>query len=622
MQNGTPLGAECLGQNRCRFHVWAPNADGVQVVLQPPGKGLHDLKPSGEGYYTGVVEGVNPGSRYMYRLNFRDREPVTRPDPASRFQPEGVHGPSGVTAAPDGRTTGWSGISPANYIIYELHVGAFTPAGTFEAIIPRLDALKELGITAIEIMPVAQFPGSRNWGYDGVFPFAVQNSYGGPPGLRRLVHACHDLELAVILDVVYNHLGPEGNFLRDFGPYFTEDYKTPWGEAVNFDGPMSDHVRRFFIENALYWVSTFRIDALRVDAVHAIKDFSAHPFLMELAEAVHLLAEKENRKIGCIAESDLNDTRIIRPRTMGGFEFDAQWSDDFHHSLHALLTGEKDGYYRDFGKIGDLAKAYSEGFVYSGQYSAHRGRRHGNSSRSVPASRFVVCGQNHDQVGNRMLGERLSRLAGFEQLKLAAGAVLLSPFIPLLFMGEEYGEPAPFLYFISHEDEQLVRRVREGRRNEFAAFGWAESPPDPQSEETFVKSRLDPDLVKKSPHAELYAFYRHLIRMRREIPALARLRKKTMAVDADEMEKIIVLRRWSKKNEVLILMNFSDRRNTREQAVHDQSWSLILDSASEKWAGPGAAAPERIEPDDRASIPLAAHSVVVYEKETTPLRAG
>jgi maltooligosyltrehalose trehalohydrolase len=359
-------------------------------------------------------------------------------------------------------------------------VGTFTPEGTFEAIIPHLDELRELGITAVELMPVAQFPGTRNWGYDGVYPFAVQNSYGGPEGLKRLVNACHGRGIAVVLDVVYNHLGPEGNYLWDFGPYFTDRYKTPWGSAINFDGPHSDPVRRLFIENALYWVTEFRMDGLRIDAVHGILDFSAYPFLEELASAVHEKAERLNRRVYVIAESDLNDTRVIRSRELGGYGLDAQWNDDFHHALHTLLTEDQTGYYQDFGRLGDLVKAFREGFVCSGQYSSYRRRRHGNSSRDIPAGCFVVFAQNHDQVGNRMRGERLSQLVCRERMKLAAGVVFLSPFIPLLFMGEEYGETAPFPYFISHSDADLVEAVRRGRREEFAAFGWSQEPPDPQ----------------------------------------------------------------------------------------------------------------------------------------------
>ena len=440
------------------------------------------------GYHEVLVDGVEPGTLYRYRLDGT----LERPDPASRCQPEDVHGPSQVVDSHfDWDDSAWCGIPLREYILYELHVGTFTPEGTFEAIIPYLPELKALGITAIELMPIAQFPGQRNWGYDGVYPFAVQHSYGGPDGLKRLVQACHRHGLAVVLDVVYNHLGPDGNYLGDYGPYFTERYKTPWGGALNFDGPYSDEVRRFFIDNALFWVTEFRIDALRLDAVHAILDHSAQPFLQELGLALQARAEHMNRRIYAIAESALNDTRIIRSRELGGYGLDAQWNDDFHHALRVLLTDDRGGYYQDFGELGHLAKAFREGFVYAGDYSAYRRRRHGHSSRHMPAQQFVVFAQNHDQVGNRMFGERLSQLVSLEALKLAASAVLLSPFIPLLFMGEEYGEVAPFQYFISHLDPQLVDAVRRGRREEFAAFAWQGEPPDPQDIATFQRAKLD-----------------------------------------------------------------------------------------------------------------------------------
>ena len=451
------LGAIYLGDGRCSFRVWAPRAQQVEVRIVAPGQRIIPLRRDERGYHEVVAESVDPGTRYFYRLDGESE----RPDPASRFQPEGVHGPSQVV---DSRFSwgdaGWFGLPLRDYIIYELHVGTFTGEGTFAAVVTHLEQLKELGITVLELMPVAQFPGSRNWGYDGTYPFAVQNSYGGPDGLKHLVSACHQRGLAVVLDVVYNHLGPEGNYLGDFAPYFTDRYRTPWGPAVNFDGAHSDEVRRFFIENALSWVTEFHVDGLRIDAVHAILDFSAKPFLQELAEAVHAQAERLNRRIYLIPESDLNDTRLIRAPEVGGFGLDAQWNDDFHHALHTLLTGERTGYYEDFGEIRHLVKGFREGFVYSGEYSPYRRRRHGNSSRSLPAHRFVVFAQNHDQVGNRLRGDRLSHLVSLEALKLAAGVILLSPFIPLLFMGEEYGEIAPFEYFVSHSDPGLIEAVR------------------------------------------------------------------------------------------------------------------------------------------------------------------
>ncbi len=470
------------------------------------------------------------------------------------------------------------------------------------------------GYTALELMPLAQFPGGRNWGYDGVYPFAVQNSYGGPDGLKRLVDACHGKGLAVILDVVYNHLGPEGNYLRDFGPYFTDFYNTPWGDAVNFDGEHSDEVRRYFIENALYWVQDCRIDALRIDAVHAILDFSAQPFLLELGAAIRRAGGRLNRRIHCIAESDLNDTRLIRPKHLGGFGLDAQWNDDFHHALHALVTGERDGYYEDFGTLEDLALTWTEGYAYGGRYSAYRKRRHGNPSRNVPARRFVVFAQNHDQIGNRLRGDRLSSRLSLGELKLVAGVVLLSPFVPLLFMGEEYGETAPFPYFVSHGDPDLVQAVREGRRREFAAFGWKETPPDPDAGETFRSAKIDPDRRTEGRHKVLLDFHQTLIRLRKEIPALSRLSKKHTRIALDETARIFFAHRRDGESEVCIAFHFDGSDRTAALPFPRGRWRRRLDSGGTQWQGPGAAAPDRIETDGDAEIRLTPHNVLLYER--------
>ncbi|MGA6926828.1 MAG: malto-oligosyltrehalose trehalohydrolase, partial [Desulfosarcina sp.] len=538
------LGATVLEDRRCRFKVWAPLADRVEVCLPEPGSRSWSMQPRTNGYFTTVVDDIDPQAHYRYRLRTADKGTLLRPDPASRFQPEGVHGPSAVVAGHfDWTDTSWCGLPLSRYVLYELHVGTFTRQGTFDGVIEQLDDLARLGVTAVELMPVAQFPGARNWGYDGVFPFAAQNTYGGPPGFKRLVDACHARGLAVVLDVVYNHLGPEGNYIGDFGPYFTDFYRTPWGQAINFDGPFSDEVRRYFIENALYWVDECHVDALRLDAVHSILDFTARPFLEQLAEAVHGRAEVLNRRIHLIAESALNDTRIIRAREMGGFGIDAQWNDDFHHSLHTALTDERTGYYRDYDGLVDLARAWRDGYVYTGQYSPFRRRTHGNSSRNIPARRLVVFAQNHDQVGNRLDGDRLATIVSFEKQKLAAGLVLLSPFIPLLFMGEEYGDPAPFPYFISHSDPALIRAVQKGRRAEFAGFDWQSEPPDPQDEKTFERSRPDRSLRNDGRHHVLYEFHRTLLHLRTTLPALATLSKKCMTVTCDRDLGLLVVHR-------------------------------------------------------------------------------
>jgi maltooligosyltrehalose trehalohydrolase len=564
------------------------------------------------GYYEAVVQDVGPGSHYFYRLD-GVRE---RPDPASRLQPAGVHGPSQVVDLTGFQWEDhkWLGSVLDEYVIYELHVGTYSPQGIFDAITPHLDQLKELGVTALEIMPVAQFPGEHNWGYDGAYPFAVQSSYGGPAGLQRLVNACHQRGLAMILDVVYNHLGPEGNYLADFGPYFTDRYRTPWGPSLNFDGPYSDEVRRLFVENALYWVTDLHVDALRLDAIHAIVDPSAMPFLAELARVVHGEAKRIGRRIYLIAESNLNDPRVIRPPEAGGYGLDAQWNDDFHHALHVLLTQEKAGYYRDFGKFDHLAKAFQDGFVYSGAYSTYRKRRHGASSRDIPASRFVVFAQNHDQVGNRLRGERLSCLTKFETLKLAAGAVILSPFIPLLFMGEEYGETAPFQYFTSHSDPGLVEAVRRGRREEFAPFEWQGDAPDPQGEASFLDCKLDHALRGQEPHATLWEFYHELIKLRQHRSALRQLSKQHSDVTALAPKRTLVVRRWSESEDLVIAFNFGSDLSSISPMIPTGSWRVELDSASQRWRGPGSLLGSTWESTVDAALELNPESFAVLSR--------
>ena len=421
---------------------------------------------------------VNAGDMYMFVVDGKSYS-----DPASLSQPEGVHGPSQAVNLNSFIWTDsqWKGVLPDELIIYELHTGTFSIAGTFDGIAGKIKYLKELGITAIEIMPVAQFPGSRNWGYDGVFPFAVQNSYGGSERLQKLVDACHQENIAVILDVVYNHLGPEGNYLSAFGPYFTDKYKTPWGKALNFDDEWSDEVRRYFVENALMWLRDFHIDGLRLDAVHEIKDFSAKHFLEELKDNTDKLNETSATTHFLIAESDLNDPRVIYPVEKGGYGIDLQWCDDFHHAVHALVTGETFGYYSDFGSIDHLSKSFNNAFVHDGTFSQFRKRTFGNRISDLPGSKFVVFTQNHDQIGNRMLGERMTSLVDHETLKILAAAILTSPYIPLIFMGEEYGETNPFRYFTSHQDKKLARAVRKGREKEFAWISGKVKVPDPQS---------------------------------------------------------------------------------------------------------------------------------------------
>lgn len=617
------IGADYPGNGRCEFTVWAPLLKNVEVKLVSPHERQISMRQNRKGYWKTVAEGVFPETRYFYKLDNR----VDRPDPASRFQPDGVHGPSQIIDPNEFQWNDnhWKGISLNDLIIYELHVGTFTKEGTFEAIIPYLDYLNDLGITAIELMPVAQFPGNRNWGYDGVYPFAPQNSYGGPAGLKTLINACHKKGFSVIMDVVYNHLGPEGNYLRDFGPYFTDKYKTPWGDAVNFDSHYSDEVRQFFIQNALYWITEYHFDTLRLDAIHGIFDFSAKHFLQELGEAVHKQAEILGKNIYVIAESDLNNVRIINPVEIGGYGLDAQWNDDFHHSLHTLITGDCKGYYEDFGKIWHIEKAFREGFVYSGEYSQYRKRRHGNSSKGRPSYQFIVFSQNHDQVGNRAIGDRLSRAQSFEKQKVAAGITILSPCIPLLFMGEEYGEISPFQYFVSHSDEELVRAVRQGRKEEFVSFGWKGEIPDPQAESTFLNSKVNIRLHLQGKHNIFFNFYRELIKLRKEIPAFSNLIKENMEIWGFEEEKVLFVRRWFEDEEVFCIYNFNEKDIELNLMLPEGIWKKMLGSSSKEWGGSGCVSEETIKQQYKeVFIKINPDSFVLYRmcKESRSGSAG
>lgn len=605
-----PLGATFQAEEGCHFLVWAPCVRKCEVHVVEPLERNIEMLPLGRGYYYALAEGVAVGAHYYYRLDAQ----TEKPDPASRFQPQGVHGPSEVIdLAYDWKDVGWKGLELDDYIIYELHVGTFTARGTFEGVIEHLERLKELGISAIELMPIAQFPGRRNWGYDGVYPFSVQNSYGSPAALKALVEECHARGLAVVLDVVYNHLGPEGNYLASFGPYLTDRYRTPWGPAINFDGPECDEVRRFFIENALYWVRQYHFDALRLDAVHAIIDASANPFLEELGNAVHTEAERVGRMVYVIAESDRNDSRIVRPVEAGGTGLDAQWNDDFHHAVHALITGERNGYYSDFGSVGQLAKAWREGFVYSGEYSAYRQRRHGNRSSDLAPERFVVFAQNHDQVGNRMKGERLSQLVSFEALKLAAGLVLLSPFIPLLFMGEEFGEVAPFEYFSSHSDPGLIEAVRRGRREEFAAFNWQGQAADPQDEGTFDRCKVNHNLRREGQFHTLYEFVRQLIRLRKQLAPGSQTDKKGMVVDANEQKKLLQVSCLSNRRASLMVFNLGGGTAVTEPFSPRMNYNKVIDSADRRWRGKGSLSAEMLGIGEASVISVAPYSFVLFQ---------
>jgi maltooligosyltrehalose trehalohydrolase len=609
------LGANPLSTGECSFLVWAPLWDSVKLHILSSNNRVVHMERLPNGYFRALVQEAPPGCRYLYDLGGNGVK--MRPDPASRFQPEGVHGPSEIVPRFNVERTDdeWRGLPCRDLVFYEIHVGTFTPEGTFDAVIPRLRHLKDLGVTAIELMPVAQFPGQRNWGYDGVFPFSVQNSYGGPSGLQRLVNACHHEKLGVALDVVYNHLGPEGNYLADFGPYFTDRYRTPWGQALNFDGEYSDEVRRFFVENALYWIEEFHVDILRLDAVHAIIDNSAKPFLRELNGAVRAATPALQREIHLIPECDRNDIRTVQAPDRGGYGFSAQWNDDFHHAVHAVLTRESSGYYQDFGQVSQIAKSLTAGFVYQGEYSKYRLRSHGNQSKGTSGEHFVAFIQNHDQIGNRMKGERLGHLLDFEALKVAAGMILLSPFLPLLFMGEEYSERSPFQYFVSHEDPALIEAVRQGRRNEFKAFGWGEDPPDPQDSATFLRSRLHWELQYREPHKQLRELYTELLRLRKIFPALNNPDMSCIEATPFEKENALLLRRWSECDQTFAIINFGQDSARLPLSLPKGRWTKVLNSRDRRWCGPGSSLPECLPYTPERSIAMDPLSFALYHSD-------
>jgi maltooligosyltrehalose trehalohydrolase len=601
------LGITLIPGVGARMLFWSPGAASVQTEFE--GRGLFSLEKKDFGYWEGIFPEIVAGDRYMMVIDGTKKIP----DPVSLSQPDGVHASSEIidTSLFPRSPDIWKGINISDLIIYELHPGTFSPEGTFKGIAGKLDYLHDLGITAIELMPVAQFPGKRNWGYDGVYPFAVQDSYGGPQQLSELVNACHKKGIAVILDVVYNHLGPEGNYLSLAGPYFTDKYKTPWGSAVNYDDAWSDGVRNYFIENALMWFRDFDVDGLRLDAVHAIRDFGAVHFLQELAEYTERLNTMTGKRHFLIAESDLNDVRYITPLHEKGLGMDSQWCDEFHHALHARITDEKEGYYSDFGNTSHLVSSYNNAFVYDRKYSVHRKRIFGSSAAGMPGDKFIVFTQNHDQVGNRMLGERLSTLVSFETLKLAAGAMFVSPFIPMLFMGEEYGEDAPFLYFVSHGDKDLNKAVREGRKKEFADFVTDKEPPNPDLEETYNNSKLKWDFGSDDKKNKLLKFYKALIHLKKTHPALKPGNREAFSAIEAAGGEVVCLKIYfnerpgdlnGKNSKVAfegksdsvhenegilkIILNFS--HNSVEVAVADgltASSQVLLYSAHERWGG-------------------------------------
>lgn len=562
--------------------LWAPFAK--KVTLQNITQGKHlQLEAKDYGYWQTETNNLKTGDRYMFSLD--DDNPL--PDPASLSQPEGVHKPSEAIDIKDFNWTDNDWVNPdfGDYILYELHTGTFTEQGTFESIISKFEHLKSLGVNAIELMPVAQFPGERNWGYDGVYPFAVQQSYGGAKALQAFVDTCHSHGFAVVLDVVYNHVGPEGNYLGTFAPYFTDKYKTPWGSAVNYDDAYCDPVRLFVIENALMWLRDFHIDALRLDAVHAIKDYSPNHIIKEMNEAVSLLNQIMTSPKYLIAETDLNNSRFIRGRKEDGYGLRAQWCDEFHHSMRVAAGQERTGYYKDFNGVADLAKSMKHAYVHTGQYSPSRHQKFGTSTKGITADHFVVFDQNHDQVGNRMLGERISQLVSYEMQKLMAAVVLTAPFVPLLFMGEEWGASTPFTYFVDHSDPALVQAIAKGRKEEFSHFNQTGEPLPAHDRATFLKSKLNWEEITHTSHDALLKYYQRLIYLRKNLLPLKNYDRSATEVLCNEEKEVIILERANKEQVVLCVFNFSKQSHEITLQENLYPLNILLSSANEEWGG-------------------------------------
>jgi len=565
-----------------KFRVWAPNAKEVSIAI---GEHLRSAHKEPNGWHS--TELLPDGADYFIRLDGRDL-----PDPRSRFQPSGVSGPSRFVVdrfAWQDQSFRAPPLSAA--VIYELHLGTFTREGTLAAAAHKLQYLVDLGVTHVELMPLATYPGRWGWGYDGVALWAPHPAYGTPEDVKRFVASCHAHGLAVLLDVVYNHLGPDGNYLGEFGPFFTKRYATPWGAAVNLDDAGSDEVRQFIIENACMWLREYHFDGLRLDAVHALFDESARHLLQELAEAVHALQAELGKPLCVIAESDQNDPRVTRAPELGGYGLDAQWSDDLHHALHSALTGETSGYYADFGRIEHIARALTDGFVYAGHYSEFRQRRHGQPLGNASGHRLLGYLQNHDQIGNRARGERIGHMVSEGRARIGAALVLLSPYVPMLFQGEEWGASAPFQYFTDHQNPELADAVRRGRREEFAAFGWdPKEVPDPQAESTFRASQLDWTELNRSPFKERLAFYRALLELRRSTPDLLDGRRDRVQVSFDEDARWLRMQRGS----VTLLANLGERRLELPRPEGDLR---ITSPERSEQAGARARSPFVLEPE-------------------------
>ena len=561
------------------FKVWAPFRK--QMAVEVAGE-RHPMRgPDKEGMWRADVD-AGPGTDYAFLI---DNDPTPYPDPRGTRMASDVHGPSRIydQKAFEWHDQHWQGSPLSGAVIYEMHVGTFTDGGTFDSAIERLDYLRELGITHVEPLPIATFPGDFGWGYDGVGLFAVQEAYGGPDGLKRFVDACHARMIAVVLDVVYNHFGPVGNYTGKFGPYLTTSHRTPWGDAVNFEEGGSDEVRRYFVDNAKMWLRDFHVDGLRLDAVHEFNDRSAVHFMEQLSAEVEVLSATLGRRLVLIAESDLNDPKLVRPREAGGYGMDAQWSDDFHHALFTVLhKGESGlGYYDDFGSLADLAKSLTRIFVYDGCFSKYRMRRHGRPVDKLSAHHFLGYIQNHDQIGNRAVGDRIEHIVGLPPAKVAAGLVLTAPFVPMLFQGEEFAASTPFQYFAHHNDPEMAKAVSEGRKRDFAAFGWkSEEIPDPESPETFQRSKLNWSEVHEGQHAEMLDWTKKLIRLRRSSPSLNDGDTGHLSVRFDEAKRWLSLQRGG----VLVLANLGMEPVVLESP---ENFCLLLESVEGIKSSPG-----------------------------------
>lgn len=550
------MGSNIADTGEIFFRVFAHNRKKVSLVIKwREYEKVIPMTQEEEHIYSTVLEGAGPGLLYKFRLD----DQGDFPDPYSCFQPEGVHGFSQVI---DHRTyqwqdDNWKGKDPNELIIMEIHVGTFSPEGTFKGVMGRLDYLKELGVNAIELMPVVQTPGRWNWGYDGANLFSVNRNYGTPDELKQLVDACHQRQIAVILDVVYNHFGPEGNYLPLYGPYLTNRHKTPWGAAVNYDDRYSFYTRKMVLDNIRYWLDIYHIDGLRLDAVHAIKDNSPIHILQEISLTARNLALEKNCRKFIIAESEENNSRLINPLDEGGYGMDAQWMDDFHHCIHTILTGEDEGYYIDYGRPEDLEKVFKN-YLYTGQFSRYLGRKRGTDASKNPGKQFVVAIQNHDQVGNRANGDRLATLVEFPLLKAAAGLMFFSAYVPMIFMGEEYGEKNPFLFFTDYHDPELKKSVSRGRKEEFWKFGWKDTP-DPQDPETFYRSRLTPTELWREENRQLFRFYKDLIRLRLSHPVLKELDKYNLNVRVNSANRLVEITRWKGELRLTGLFNLGNQ---------------------------------------------------------------